>query len=224
MELLIIWQMVLRRWWLMLIPVVVVAVVAVPDLLGNQQVASGGYRTLFQYSAAQETSNFDVREGDYQDVWLASEFVVNAFTDWVKTSSFRDELALVLDDDSINFGLLGIASDNDRSIGRIEMSYPEQEVLERIAAAAIEVLQTRNQQYFPHLGDQPAEVNIIDAPIVQPAPAQLTSQLTPLIQLGVAFVVGLGLAVLAEYLDPTLRDVHDVEAQGLVVLGQIPRQ
>lgn len=224
MELKWVFRFVLRRWWLMLIPVAVVAVVAVPELLRNEQTGAGGYQTSFQYSAAQETSNFPEREGDYQDVWLASEFVVNAFTDWVRSSSFRDELGRALDDPSLDLSRLAIAADNNRSIGVVYMSHPDAAALERIAAAAIDVLQTRNQDYFPHLGNEPALVTLLDAPVVTPAPPPLTNRFAPILQLGVALLFGIALALLVEYFDPALRTRDELEAQGIPVLATIPKR
>ena len=222
MELKLVNRMLLRRWWLILLPAVIVALFAVPELIRNEQVGSGGFTTSFRYSAAQEQSNLPERDGDYQDVWLASEFVVNAFTDWVRSSTFRDELQSIVGA-NVDLSQLGIAADNNRSIGLVVMSYPDADTLARIADAAIVVLQTRNQAYFPHLGDAPAEVTIIDAPVVSPAPPPLTNRFAPVIQIGVALFVGLCLALLAEYLDQTLRTEDEVEAQGLKVLASVPK-
>ena len=222
MELKLVMRMVLRRWWLMLTPVVIVAIFAIPDLIRNEQSGSGGYTTSFRYSAAQEQSNLPNRDGDYQDVWLASEFVVNAFTDWARSSTFRDELQVIVGAD-VDLSLLGIAADNNRSIGLVIMSYPDANTLAEIASAAIVVLQTRNQDYFPHLGDAPAEVTIVDAPVVVAAPPPLTNRFAPIIQLGVAAFAGLCLGLLVEYLDQTLRTEDEVEAQGLQVLASVPK-
>jgi len=222
MDLLIVWRMLRRWWWLIALPVVIVGALTLPSLVSNEQPAAGGYYTRFTYTSAQESSNLPDRDGDYQDVWLASEFVVNAFTDWVRSSSFRDELTQALADEALNLGLLGIASDNNRSIGVIEMSYPDPN-LERIATAAITVLQTRNQEYFPHLGGAAADVVILDAPVVVATAPPLTNRLEPVIRTAIALIIGLGLAVVAEYLDPTLRYADEVEAQGLKVLARVPK-
>jgi len=223
MELMLVWRFLRKRWWIILLPVVVVAFVAVPQLLRNEAVGGGGFTTSFRYSAAQEQSNLPDRDGDYQDVWLASEFVVNAFTDWVSSSTFRDEITAMLDDESINLGLLEIAADNSRSIGIVYLAYPDGEALQDIASAAMDVLQTRNQAYFPHLGDEPAEVTIIDAPVIQARPASLPNRFAPILQLGVALFAGLMLALLVEYLDPTLRTADELEAQGIPILATVPR-
>ena len=213
----------LRRWWMIAIPVVIVALMTIPDLMGNEQAGSGGYSASFRYSAAQEQSNLPTRDGDYQDVWLASEFVVNAFTDWVRSSTFRAELAMRIDSD-IDLSALHIASDNNRSIGLVTLSFPDARALEQIANAAIEVLQTRNHIYFPHLGQTPAPVTIIDAPVIVALASPLTNRVAPIIKLGVALFAGLVFALFAEYLDPTLHNCEEVEAQGIHVLATIPKQ
>lgn len=222
MELIRVWQVLLRRWWLIAIPVVMVALVAVPDLLRNEQVAAGGFQASFRYSAAQGESNLPQREGDYQDVWLASEFVVNAFTDWMTTSTFRDELAALVGTSDV--AGLTIIADNNRSIGVVQLYHPNEAALNEISRAATTVLQTRNHIYFPHLGERPAEVTIIDAPVVFPQPPPLTNRFAPIFQLGVAVFGGLLLALAAEYFDQTLRTADEIEASGLPVLASIPKE
>lgn len=222
MELIFVMRVLLRRWWIILVPVLIASALAIPDFIRNEQTGAGGFQTQFKYSAAQETSNIATRDGDYQDVWLASEFVVNAFTDWVRSSTFRAELAIQVGDESLLNGL-NIASDNSRSVGIVYMSHTDIEALEKLANAAIEVLQTRNQDYFPHLGDAPAEVTVIDAPLVFPVPPPLTNRFAPVLQIGVALFAGLVLAALAEYFDPTLRYVDELETGGLKVLAAIPK-
>lgn len=223
MELMLVWRFIRKRWWIMLLPVVLVAFYAVPQLLRNEQGGVNRYTTSFSYSAAQEQSNLPDRDGDFQDVWLASEFVVNAFTDWVKSSSFRAEIADILNDDSLNLGALEVAADNSRSIGVVTFAYPDGAALEQIAGAAIEVLQTRSQAYFPHLGEAPAEVTILNEPVIVAVPPSLPNRVAPILQLGVAFFAGLMLALLVEYLDPTLRNAYELEALGLPTLASIPR-
>lgn len=223
MELKLIWRMLRRRWWLILIPVVIAAVLTIPQLLNRGSAVSGGFAASFKYSAAQQTSNLPNRDGDFQDVWLASEFVVNAFTDWVKSSSFRAELAAMVGD-SVDLSQLDIQADNDRSIGQVFLSHPDAEQLEAIASAAITILSTRNQDYFPHLGGEAAVVTLVDAPVVVPQQPSLPNRFAPLIQLGVALLGGIVLAVIAEYMDPMLHDQDELKALGLRVLSTVPRR
>lgn len=213
-------RVLLRRWWLVVIPIAIVGVGVLPGLLRPNGV-TGGFATSFKYSASQAL-NLPQRDGDYQDVWLASEFVVNAFTQWVRSSTFRDELQSALGED-FDLGGLNIASDNARSIGVVQMSYPDEDGLRQIAESAIMVLRERNAAYFPHLEGEVARVTIIDAPSIVANPPPLTNRFAPLLQVGLALLGGVGLALGAHYLDARIYDAHEVVQEGLMVLGQIPR-
>ncbi len=211
----------LRRWWLVLVPVVVAGVFVVPELLRGLDNQSGGFTVTIRYSAAQTASNLPQRDGDFQDVWLASELTVNALTDWVRSSSFRDEIQKRLPD--TNLAGLGIAADNRRSIGQLTLTHLQQADLEAITAAAIAVLQDNAQDYFPQLGGQPAAVTILDTPTIVAAPPPLTNRFAPLLRLGVALLGGIGLAFAVEIMDPMVRRREQVEEAGLYLIGSIPR-
>jgi hypothetical protein len=166
------------------------------------------------------------RDGDFQDVWLASELTVNALTDWVRTSSFIDEIEreMTAAGQAFNRAALGVAADNRRSVGQLTLGYPIAADLEVITQAAIDVLRTRAQDYFPQLGQQPAQVTILDTPVVAPAPPPLTDRFGPFIRVALGLAFGLALAGLAAWLDPFLHRRDDLEALGLAVIGSVPRQ
>ena len=220
------WQMapriLRRRWLLILLPLAVGAAFALPDLVAPRA-SAGGYSAQIRYSAAQEM-NLPQRDGDYQDVWLASELTVNAFTDWARSSSFRAEIEAGLDDENDDISGLGIAADNSRSIGVVYLSHGDAPALERIAAAAIDVLRQRSQAYFPQLGGEAAKVTILEAPVIQAAPPALSSRFAPLLQLAASLFAGLLLAIGAEYVDPRVHDLGDLRRMGLPVVGSVPRQ
>lgn len=224
MELIQIVRVLLRRWWLILIPVVIVAVFVVPDLLRPSPATSGGYSTTVRYTAAQE---LDVpgRDGDYQDIWLASELTVNALTEWVRTTRFRQEVADFAAGRGVEFDplALGIISDNQRSIGVLVLSWDDADQLSIIVNAAIEVMQTRAQDYFPQLEQQPARVTLLDEPVITAVPPSLPNRFAPFLRLAIGLGVGLVLAFLVEYLDRTLRRREEVEALGMRVIATIPR-
>jgi capsular polysaccharide biosynthesis protein len=226
MELLLILRILLRRWWLIVIPVAVAAVFAVPDLLRDAPSNSGGYSTVIRYTASQVLEAIPGRDGDYQDVWLASELTVNAFTEWVRSSRFAEEVAQVSAENGLTIdpAVLSIQSDNERSIGQIFINWANEAELTAITNAAMMVLQTRSQNYFPQLGEVPAQVEILDDPRISPVPVSLPNRFRPLLQLGVALIGGIGLAFLVEYLDPTLRDRQALEALGLPIVATIPKK
>ncbi len=222
MEIVLLIRILRRRWWLILIPVVIATVLVIPSFLNSGSAVSGGFTTQIRYSAAQEF-NLPERDGDYQDVWLASELTVNAFTDWIRSNRFREEIQNGLNDSAIDLGVLGIAADNARSVGVIYLSYPEQEPLESIANTVMLVLASRNQEYFPQLGGESAQVTILDEPKIAPAPPPLTNRFAPLIRIAIALIVGLALAFAAEYLDQTIHYQDELDKLGLPTLARIPK-
>ncbi len=124
---------------------------------------------------------------------------------------------------ALSAAAISIAADNKRSVGQITLSYPDQATLATILEAAIEVLKTRAQDYFPQLGGQPARITILDVPQINATAAPIANRFAPLIRLGLAFLMGAGLAFLAEYLDPWIRRREQVEMLGLNVIDTLPR-
>ena len=91
-----------------------------------------------QNQPAQQPNAQPPRDGDYQDIWLASELTVNALTAWVQTASFRQEVAAQLPPE-VNITALGIAADNERSVGQLELRHPDSDHLAVIAAVALPI-------------------------------------------------------------------------------------
>jgi capsular polysaccharide biosynthesis protein len=222
-ELMLFIRVLLRRWLLVAIPVVIAAAVAVPALLAPASASGGGYSTVIRYTAAQVIEAIPGRDGDFQDVWLASELAVNAFTEWIRSGSFRDEVRALLTADvaeRVNAGTFG--ADNERSIGQLFIAAADAAALEQFADAAQTVLTTQTGTYFPQLGGQPAQVTLLDRPEINAAPAPITSRLGPLIQLAVALLGGIGLAFLVEYLDPFIYRRDQLDALDLRVVAVVP--
>jgi hypothetical protein len=184
----------LRWWWLVAIPTLIAAAFALPALLRNEAPASGGFTTRFSYSAAQNLEAIPRSEGDYQDIWLSSELTVNALTDWITSSSFADEISRRLGEQDVSIdaaALIGrFASDNERSVGQVFISWADEVQLRQIADAAIWVLNNRNAAYFAQLGGIPATITLLDAPRIAPAPPPLVDRLGPVIRISIGFLGG----------------------------------
>ena len=159
-----------------------------------------GSARRISYSAFQDYDAIPRDDGDYQDIWLSSELTVNALTEWVMGSRFKDEIAALVSD--ANLGALGIRGDNARSVGRIDLDYPDAEGLQAIAEAVVTVLSTRSQDYFAQLGGIPAAVTVLSQTPITPAPPPLPDRFGVLIRVGLGLAAGIGLALLAHYLDP----------------------
>ena len=218
-------QMLLRRWYLVLLPVIAAGVIVAPELLARPT-GTGGYNVTIRYTAAQVLEAIPERDGDYQDVWLASELTVDAFTEWVRHSRFIEAVRAELAARRYTFDTsgLGFGSDNDKAIGRIDIGWHDPAQLEAIAAAAVAVLTDQNGAIFPQLGGVNAEVELLDQPQVVGSPPAIASRLGPVLKLLVALLGGIALALLAEYADPYIRRRAQLEDAAVRVLAAVPRK
>jgi capsular polysaccharide biosynthesis protein len=221
------WKIALRRWWLIALPAIAALAYAVYGYVSTPM--SGGYATSIRFTAAEPPTGtvLGYEDRNYYP-WLASEYVVNALTDWVKTSSFADELSLELANqgEEIAPGVLqsAVSADNARSVMVLFLNWPDSKQLESIAAAAVVVLRERSDDYFPQFGQGGVTVIALDDPVITAVPQSLTNRFDPLIRFGLGLFAGIALAFLVDYLDPTLHERQDVESAGLTVLAEIPRQ
>ena len=216
-------RILLRRWWLIALPVALGAFIAIPQLVDSMTASAGGFTAQVRYSAAQKL-NLPQRDGDYTDVWQASEYTVDALTDWVRSASFRSEIQAQFAESDLPLDSLNIAADNVRNVGVIYFSHANREALREIVDAALIVLTNSSQTFFPQLGGEAAHVTILDPATITEAPPALVSRLAPLIRLGIALLIGLALAFFAEYVDPTIYHQDDLRRMGLPLLGSVPSE
>lgn len=226
MELILVLRVLLRRWWLVLIPVLITTAVVLPNLLSSGLPAVSGYTTMFRYSAGQPPQDGVTYEDSSYFPWLAAELTVDALTAWVQSSSYAEEIAANTAEQGVEIDptQLRVAADNIQAVGQVFLTWPDAAQLETIAQAATDVLQTRAQVYFPQLADEQVQVTILDTPRISALPVSILDRLAPFVRIGLGLLAGIGLAFLAEYLDPTLRRRDEVEALGLHVIGAIPRE
>lgn len=222
MELAQILHILLRRWYCVVIPVFIVGVFAVPDLLARPT-GNGGYSVAIRYTAAQVLDAIPNRDGDYQDVWLASELTVNAFTDWVLGSRFQEMIRAELASQGVEIGGFSVSAENEKSLGRITISGGDEAELTAITAAAVDILTRSSSNIFPQLGGVNAQVELLDTPVVTVIPAPIASRLTPLIKIFLAVAGGIALAIAVDSIDPYVRRRAQLESAGLTVLSGIPK-
>src|SRR5476651_2363672 len=228
MELKQFWAVIVRRWWLVALPALVALIITLPSL---KQVisAASSYSVTIHLTASQVPTADSAKTFQDQSYipWLASEYAVNNIASWMRTESFAHEIANELNTSAKTYevnALRGaIASDSARSIMTLVVAWPDADEIKLIAQAGVDVLVNKSGDYFPQLKAQPVQITPQDAIIVTPVSAPLTTRLNPLIRILVGLIIGLALAFLAEYLDPTIRTRREVEALALPILAEIPR-
>lgn len=90
--------------------------------------------------------------------------------------------------------------------------------------AVIKVLTEQNGEALPQLGGETAVLTQLDQPMIGQIPVGITSQLDLPLRLALALAAGIGLALLVEYLDPTIRERDELLEIGLPIMGEIPKK
>lgn len=228
MELRDYWAIMRRRWW---IPALLVAATALVSLLQLQpwQSRAPQYSASLRMlvgvmpAAAADAAAYDPR----YYAWLTSEYLVDDFTEVVRSGLFARNVSARLADAAIELppGVIqgSAATGKLHRIITLNFTWPDRAQLEAIAAAAAAELEENAAFYFQQLGTEGAGVTLLDGPSVGEVGPPLRSRLEWPLRLLLALLIGVGLAFLVEYLDTTVRSEDDLRTLGLGVIGRIPR-
>lgn len=225
MELRRYWKILKRRWLLVLLPALVVLAVG----LWTYRPPAAAYNTGVRFIVGQPpAAEAELKDEQRYYNWLTSEYIVNGLTDWVRGGEFSiavsDYLAGKGYEVPAHAVQAGLVADNARSMLTISLSHADADLLALMMDGVIVVLTTENAQALPQLGGELAVLTQLDQPVVNPLPSGIRSQLDLPLRILLALFAGVGLALLVEYLDPTIRDRQEAEALGLQILGEIPRK
>jgi capsular polysaccharide biosynthesis protein len=212
-----------RRWLLVLIPPLIVALFSV---VTYQLPPAPGFNVGVNFIVGQlPTPGADLADEDRYYNWLGSEYIVNGLTDWAVSGNFKTAVSHQLAQEKIEVapGSFSVAADNVRSKLQLFIQHGDAETLAHIMNAAITVLTEQNADALPQLGGETAVLFLLDEPVVTPLPRSLSSLLNIPLRVAIGLAAGLGVALLVEYLDPTIRSREEAEAMGFAVLGEIPK-
>lgn len=224
MELRHYWKLFKRRWLLVVLPAVVVLAVGLVTYQPPPPVYNVGVRFLVSQPPSEGADTAD--EQRYYN-WLASEYIVNGLTDWVKGGLFATAVSQELAAQGVDVpaGAIqgSLAADNARSMLVISMTYGDGEVLAVMIDAVATVLQEQNS-VLPQLDGETAVLVQLDQPVVNQIPTGIRSQLDLPLRMALALGAGIGLALLVEYFDPTIRGRDELAKIGLPIVGEIPKK
>jgi capsular polysaccharide biosynthesis protein len=224
MELWLYLKVLLRRWWLVGAPVLVVVAYVAATYTRPAPI----YQVVMRFAAGTEPAGLSVDYDRYYP-WLTSEYVANGLADVARTGAFARAVSarLAETDLDVSPGAIqaAIVTDNAQSIAVVYLTWPDAGQIVAVAEAIAAELTTNGAAYFPQLQGVELAARLLDTPApVALAPGLRTQLMGPAIKIGLAFVVGVALALLWHYLDPTVREAAEVEAVGVKVLAEIPRR
>ncbi len=228
MELRDYWRILRRRWW---IPVGLTLLVALLSALQLRpwQTPPPTYAASMRFlvgvlpAAGQERTAYDPR----YYAWLTSEYLVDDFTEVVRSGLFAQRVSARLAEQAIQIppgAIQGAAATGEQHrIISLSFTWPDRTQAEAIAAAVAAELAENTPAYFQQLGTDNAGITLLDEPAVSEVAPGIRSRLELPLRLLLALAAGLGLALLLEYLDTSVRRREELEALGLTVLAAIPR-
>lgn len=214
-----------RRWLLVVVPIVVVLAIGILTYRPAATSFNAGVRFIVGQTPVEGDILRD--EGRYYN-WLTSEYIVNGLTDWVRGGEFAVAVSELLADQGVDIPAYaiqgGLAADNARSMLTLSLTYSDAEALAHMMDGVVSVLIADNAKALPQLGGETAVLTQLDQPVVNAMPSGVRSQLDLPLRLLLALMAGVGLALLVEYLDPTIRDRDEIQQLGLQILGEIPKK
>ncbi len=219
------WKVARRGWWLIALPALIVGVISAV----TYRPPAASYALVLRFTAGQPepfTTSPQFDPTYYR--WLASEYIVGALKDWVRTGDFAERVSTALQARGVALPPVAVAgaitaSDNARSLLLVYLGGDDPAQLRAIAEAITEVLRDQNAAVFPQLGGQAAVVTPLDTPNVSLQPPGVRALLDLPLRLALALTFGFALALAAHYLDPFVHDKADLEKLGVKVIAEIPR-
>lgn len=223
MELRNYWVILKRRWLYLIIPTLIVLIIGLITYSRPAPLYNAGVRFIVgQEPIGSESLSDEQRLAN----WKTSEYVVNTLADWVRGGQFAGLVSEGMAKQGITVApqdiVAGTSADSTRSMMVVSISYGDPAVLEQIMHEAGRVLIEQNDLGLPQLGGEPAQLVQLDEPIVNRVSAGIVKQLDLPLRVVLALLAGFGLALLVEYLDPTIRDRRELETMGFSVIGAIP--
>ncbi len=217
-------KILLRRWWLVVAPVAVVLIYVVATYAPPPTT----YRVVMRFSAGTEPAGLSLDYDRYYP-WLTSEYIANGLADVAETGAFAqavvERLGVAGEDIPPSAVQGAIVTDNAQSILVVYLTWADPEQVVTLANAVADELTENSVTYYPQLEDLQPAVHLLDAPVPAPMPPSLRTQLLgPAVRVGLALFVGVGLAFLWHYLDPTVQEAEELEELGWAVLACIPKR
>ncbi|HXF64573.1 MAG TPA: hypothetical protein VNK95_23280 [Caldilineaceae bacterium] len=228
MELRAYWEVLRRRWWLPLALAALVALISALQLRPWQPAPPSYIASMRLLVGVLPIAQADATAYDPRYyAWLTSEYLVDDFTEVVRSELFARAVSQRLADQAIQVppGLIqgSAATGVQHRILTLSFQWGDAEQLAAIAAAAAAELEENAVVYFQQLGTEGAGITVIDGPSISPAGPGLRARLEWPLRIGLGLAVGLGLAFLLDYLDSSVRDRRTLEELGLPILGEIPK-
>jgi capsular polysaccharide biosynthesis protein len=218
-----------RRWWIPLLLALLVALISAWQLRPWQSPPPTYTASISMLVGVLPLADADVTSYDPRYyAWLTSEYLVDDFTEVVRSSLFAQGVNERLQEQELQIpaGLISGSATTGRRhrIIWLTINWGDQDQLLAISGAAVAELQESIDFYFQQLGTDNAMATVLDGPIVTTIAPDLRQRLEFPLRVILAFLAGIVLVFVIEYMDTSVRRDRELEEIGLPVVGIIPRQ
>lgn len=218
-------RLILRRWWLVVLPVLVIGAIT----LATRPTPVIVYQVKMRFAVGLPPEQVPgVYNFDRHYDWLASEYFTRGVQDILTTSKFGGAVAARLPDalrssSTITGAIQGaLRSDYRASVIDVFVTWNDPAQAAQIAQGVIDELAQNSAAYWPQLTNaNVSPVRVLDAPVPYPLSIDLRNRFDVPMRVGLGVALGLALAFVAHYFDRVLRDRREVELMGLPVLIEI---
>jgi hypothetical protein len=220
MELIRYWQIVYKRWWLI---VALMGTVGVASLLTYDWSPPQRFTASLSFNVGMEPVPPTDAEYVYNplDTWRSAEYLMDDLASAVRGAEYARRVAARLDQDVNLAGAFGAAT--EFRVLTVSVLWGDREQLAQIVNAAAEVLYQEAGELVGPLGNARPVLRLIDPPVVVPVGQSLADKLNIPLRLGLALVAGVAGAFLLDYVDVSIHTDRELENMGISVLARIPR-
>jgi capsular polysaccharide biosynthesis protein len=216
------WGALRRRLWIAIVLTVVTLVVSAAITL--RQGVSYTATTTIVMSVQPDPSKGDYYRYEGIYAFQSGEYLLDDFSEIVRSDQFSRDMQAAVGDQVRFSEIMGERlTKRTHRLLKISVTAPNREDAQKVAEAVAGVIEKNGGRYLVQLQAQNAVVTVVDPAEVEPTIPPLRLALDFLLRGILAFVLGLGIILLLEYFDASVRDRDDAERQlGLPVLGEIP--
>lgn len=224
MELRQYWQIIYRRWWVIVSLLLVVLLVSMLMRPTRAPVYVASMR--FMMGLEPEAKSGDYYTYDKYYTWLTAEYLVDDVSELVRSGAFAQAVSQQLANEGITVPAGAIhGSTQTGTLHRIltvSIVWGDAGQLTHIANAVVAVLPSEIAKHFAQVGTSDVYASLIDPPGIGGVGASLREKMDIPIRLLLALVAGIALAFVLDYLDDRVRNRGELENGGVAVLAEIP--
>ncbi len=227
MELREYWRIIRRYWW---VPIGLVLLTGILTVVMQKpwEPRPTTYNAAMRFNVGIKPERIPgVYTYDRYYTMLTSEYLVDDLGEIVRSQVFTEKVSrrTAAQGITVSPGAIGSSTQPGKlhRILTVNVAWPDAAQLQIIADAVAATLTESSADFFAQFSAEEADIRLIDPPVINAVAPSARDQLDLPLRLALAFVAGVALAFLLNYLNDSVLTRADLEQLDLPVLGEIPK-